>query len=65
LIDAGSSTGSRGTTEARGEGLGLYIARTLVEKPGNLVELEDRVTGDYPKGANFTVVLLACGKPGK
>jgi signal transduction histidine kinase len=51
---------TRGTTRAQGKGLGLYIVRTLVEKLGGWVELEDRVPGDYTKGAKFIVVLPAC-----
>ena len=35
----------RGTTKAHGKGLGLYIVRSLVEKLGGSVRVEDRVPG--------------------
>ncbi len=49
----------RGTTKAHGKGLGLYIVRSLVEKLGGSVRVEDRVPGDYTKGAKFVVTLPA------
>jgi signal transduction histidine kinase len=49
----------RGQTMAKGTGLGLYIVRTLVEGFGGCVRLEDRVSGDYKKGARFVVYLPA------
>jgi signal transduction histidine kinase len=49
----------RGTTKAHGKGLGLYIVRSLVEKLGGSVRVEDRVPGDYAKGARFVVTLPA------
>lgn len=49
----------RGTTKAQGKGLGLYIVRTLLDKFGGSVKLEDRVTGDYTKGSKFIVTLPA------
>jgi two-component system, sensor histidine kinase len=49
----------RGTTKAHGKGLGLYIVRSLVEKLGGSVRVEDRVPGDYAKGAKFVVTLPA------
>ncbi len=49
----------RGTTKAHGKGLGLYIVRTLVERLGGSVTVEDRVPGDYTKGSKFIVKLLA------
>ncbi|HUL62397.1 MAG TPA: HAMP domain-containing sensor histidine kinase, partial [Methanocella sp.] len=52
----------RGTTKAHGKGLGLYITRSLVEKLGGSVGLEDRVPGDYRKGARFIVSLPALGE---
>jgi signal transduction histidine kinase len=51
----------RGTTKAHGKGLGLYIVRTLVERFGGSVKLEDRVPGDYTRGSKFTVTLPAAG----
>jgi signal transduction histidine kinase len=50
----------RGTTKAHGKGLGLYIVRSLVEKLGGSVRVEDRVPGDYAKGAKFVLTLPAC-----
>jgi signal transduction histidine kinase len=49
----------RGTTKAHGKGLGLYIVRSLVEKLGGSVLVEDRVQGDHSKGARFVVTLPA------
>ncbi|OPY25795.1 MAG: sensory histidine kinase CreC [Methanocella sp. PtaU1.Bin125] len=49
----------RGTTKARGKGLGLYIVRSLVEKLGGSVSVENRVPGDYRKGSKFIVSLPA------
>jgi signal transduction histidine kinase len=53
----------RGTTKAHGKGLGLYIVRMLAERFGGNVKVEDRVPGDYRKGAKFVVMLPAT--PGK
>jgi PAS domain S-box-containing protein len=49
----------RGQTKARGTGLGLYLVKMLVESFGGLVELEDRVRGDYMQGCRFLVYLPA------
>jgi signal transduction histidine kinase len=49
----------RGKTMAHGKGLGLYIVRTLVEGYQGKVWVEDRVPGDYAKGARFVVMLPA------
>jgi signal transduction histidine kinase len=49
----------RGQTKARGTGLGLYLVKTLVESFGGMVELEDRVKGDYTQGCRFLVYLPA------
>ncbi len=48
---------SRGETKARGSGLGLYLVRTLVEHYGGNILVEDRVQGDYTKGARFVVTI--------
>jgi signal transduction histidine kinase len=50
---------SRGATKARGSGLGLYLVRTLVEHYGGDIHVEDRVPGDYTKGAKFVVMIPA------
>jgi PAS domain S-box-containing protein len=47
----------RGDTKAHGKGLGLHIAKTLVEDYGGKIWVEDRVPGDYTQGARFVVVL--------
>jgi signal transduction histidine kinase len=49
----------RGTTKARGKGLGLYITKMLVERFGGKVRVEDRVPGDYTKGSKFVILLPA------
>jgi PAS domain S-box-containing protein len=49
----------RGDTKAHGKGLGLHIARMLVEDYGGKIWVEDRMPGDYTKGARFVVVLHA------
>lgn len=49
----------RGTTKAKGKGLGLYIVKSLLEKCDGSVKVEDRVPGDYSKGAKFTVAIPA------
>ena len=48
---------SRGTTKAKGSGLGLYLVKTLVEHYGGDIRVEDRVPGDYTKGAKFIVTI--------
>ncbi len=52
----------RGMAKARGTGLGLYIAKTLVESFNGSIGVEDRVQGDYTKGARFIVTLPAIEK---
>ena len=52
----------RGTTKASGKGLGLYLVRTLVESYHGCVRVEDRVPGDYSKGARFVIELPSCEK---
>lgn len=47
----------RGITRTAGRGLGLYIARMLIEDFRGRIWVEDRVAGDYKKGARFVVML--------
>ncbi|MCK9343689.1 MAG: PAS domain-containing sensor histidine kinase, partial [Massilibacteroides sp.] len=47
----------RGRTRARGEGLGLYICRTLLERYGGRIWVEDRVAGHPEQGAAFRFTL--------
>jgi signal transduction histidine kinase len=47
----------RGNTKARGKGLGLYLVKKLVDDYHGAVWVEDRVPGDYTKGAKFVVML--------
>ncbi|MEM2925519.1 MAG: HAMP domain-containing sensor histidine kinase [Methanocellales archaeon] len=39
------------------KGLGLYLVRTIVEKTGGEVWIEDRVKGEPEKGARIVVIL--------
>jgi signal transduction histidine kinase len=50
----------RGETKAHGKGLGLFIVKSMVEQVGGDVKVEDRVPGDYSRGAKFVVSLPAC-----
>jgi signal transduction histidine kinase len=52
----------KGTSKAKGMGLGLYLVKTLVDSYGGRVWVEDRVPGDRTKGARFVVMLPAVGK---
>ncbi len=49
----------RGNTKAMGKGLGLYLVKTLVHGFHGKIWVEDRVQGDYSKGAKFVVILPA------
>jgi PAS domain S-box-containing protein len=49
----------KGTTRAKGMGLGLYLVKSLVESYGGRVWVEDRVPGDHRQGAKFVVMLPA------
>jgi signal transduction histidine kinase len=48
-----------GDPKATGHGLGLYLAKAIVEDFGGRVQVGDRVPGDYSKGAKFVVLLPA------
>jgi PAS domain S-box-containing protein len=47
----------RGVAKGRGEGLGLYIIRTLMERYGGKVWVEDRVPRRPEEGASFKFTL--------
>jgi len=47
----------RGHVKGRGEGLGLFIVRTLIERYGGRVWVEDRVSGQPERGAAFRFTL--------
>jgi signal transduction histidine kinase len=49
----------KGYAKASGMGLGLYLVKTLVEDFHGEAWVEDRVQGDYTKGARFVVMLPA------
>jgi PAS domain S-box-containing protein len=51
----------RGTSRAKGMGLGLYLVKSLVESYNGRVWVEDRVPGDYTQGAKFVVMLPVAG----
>jgi signal transduction histidine kinase len=53
----------RGRTRAQGSGLGLYLTKRLVEEHGGRIWVEDRIPGDYSKGARFIVHLPAVATP--
>jgi signal transduction histidine kinase len=48
-----------GLTKPVSRGLGLYLVKRLVEDHNGSVWVEDRVPGDYTKGARFVVLLPA------
>ncbi len=52
---SGASAGEQ--TKAKGSGLGLYLVKTLVEHYGGDIRVEDRVPGDYSKGAKFIITI--------
>jgi signal transduction histidine kinase len=49
----------KGTTRKNGMGIGLYLVKTLVDSYHGRVWVEDRVPGNYTKGAKFIVCLPA------
>ncbi len=52
----------RGTTKAKGMGLGLYLVKSLIDSYGGSIWVEDRIHGDHTKGARFVVMLPAVEK---
>jgi signal transduction histidine kinase len=53
---------ARGSTKARGKGLGLYLVKALVDSFKGCVWVEDRVPGEYGRGSKFVVMLPAAKK---
>jgi signal transduction histidine kinase len=51
-----------GDRKVTGHGLGLYLVKTIVEGFGGSVKVNDRVIGDYTKGARLVVMLPAVEK---
>jgi PAS domain S-box-containing protein len=51
----------KGTTKAKGSGIGLYLVKSLVDSYHGRVYVEDTVPGDHTKGARFVVLLPATG----
>ncbi|OPY26008.1 MAG: aerobic respiration control sensor protein ArcB [Methanocella sp. PtaU1.Bin125] len=47
----------RGTKDAKGSGIGLYLVKSLVESYSGRIWVEDRVPGDHTKGSKFIVEL--------
>ena len=52
----------RGKARGRGDGLGLFIVRTLIERYGGRAWVEDRVSGHPEWGAAFRFTLRRVGK---
>ncbi len=52
----------RGRAKGRGEGLGLFLTRTLVERYGGRVWVDDRVPGRPEEGAAFRFRLRKVGQ---
>jgi signal transduction histidine kinase/DNA-binding response OmpR family regulator len=49
--------GGRGSSRVAGHGIGLFLASNIVKGAGGKIWVEDRVPGDYRKGARFIVTL--------
>jgi K+-sensing histidine kinase KdpD len=50
---------NRDMTKARRKGIGLYLARSLLDGFDGRIWVEDRVPGDFSKGSRFVVMLPA------
>jgi PAS domain S-box-containing protein len=48
---------TKGETRTSGKGMGLYIARTLVQSSHGKIWVEDRVYGDFNSGTRFVILL--------
>jgi signal transduction histidine kinase len=55
---------SRGDHDCSGKGLGLFITRSLVERYGGTIQVDDRIPGDPGKGAAIRFTLMK-GSPTK
>jgi signal transduction histidine kinase len=53
----------QGSAVPPGKGLGFYTAKVLVEASGGTISMEDRVPGDYTKGAKVVITLPAAAEP--
>lgn len=49
----------RGKAKVAGNGLGLYLVKTLLDDFHGVIWIEDRIPGDYTKGSRFVVMLPA------
>jgi two-component system sensor histidine kinase KdpD len=47
----------KGKTVKSGKGIGLYIAKTLVDRYGGIIYADDRVKGDFSQGAAIRITL--------
>ena len=52
----------KGTDNAKGIGLGLYLAKSLVDSANGRVWVEARIIDDHTKGARFVVIMPAVKK---
>jgi signal transduction histidine kinase len=50
---------SRGNTQARGTGLGLYLVTALIDSYHGKVWVENRIPDDHRKGSRFVVMIPA------